>query len=436
MEPISHYKTAEEDNIEDNIVKQMVEMKVYAKNSFDRFGDDLTELILQYLTFEDKVRLECVSKQWRRLVFNKQFVIEILSDSKQTKNSMDLYRKFKKRLHSINRNALKSVLKKCQNITKFDINTKDNGSVLSLIGRYCNLNNHRIKSLKLNEIISDDNTLDFFRLYGYKLEELIVEKSCKEFEVTKQIIDFSPNLKTIHFCPNDYYNYYISIELNFLSDKYSQTMKILNVSLSHLMVKDLKTDIEFIVRFENLKELKIDLRFIKIYYSEPIDDCLSLIGQKCNKLLKLDLIFDDSVPISEEFFDIFSAFKAIKKLKIHLMPKNKMNGSIECFKHCKQLNDIDINYPELREDFFANIASFLPKLQSLRIRSDNRFSDSFINKFNSMKNIQRFNHIYGNQYDSNWYFGKSVSEVMLSPNGMNVKHITHNCGLIIDQFSQ
>ena len=31
----------------------------------DRFGDDLTELILQYLTFEDKVRLECVSKQWR-----------------------------------------------------------------------------------------------------------------------------------------------------------------------------------------------------------------------------------------------------------------------------------------------------------------------------------------------------------------------------------
>ena len=51
-------------------------MKVNAKNSFDRLGDDLTELILQYLTFEDKVRLECVSKQWRRLVFNKQFVIE------------------------------------------------------------------------------------------------------------------------------------------------------------------------------------------------------------------------------------------------------------------------------------------------------------------------------------------------------------------------
>ena len=36
---------------------------VYRKNSFDRFGDDLTELIVSYLWFEDKVRLECVSKQ-------------------------------------------------------------------------------------------------------------------------------------------------------------------------------------------------------------------------------------------------------------------------------------------------------------------------------------------------------------------------------------
>ena len=44
-------------------------MKVYAKNSMDRFGDDLSEVILSYLWFEDKIRLECVSKQWRRLVY-------------------------------------------------------------------------------------------------------------------------------------------------------------------------------------------------------------------------------------------------------------------------------------------------------------------------------------------------------------------------------
>ena len=53
------------------------QMKVYSKDSMDRFGDDLTELILSYLTLEDKIRLECVSKQWKRCVFQRQSVIEI-----------------------------------------------------------------------------------------------------------------------------------------------------------------------------------------------------------------------------------------------------------------------------------------------------------------------------------------------------------------------
>ena len=54
-----------------------------------------------------------------------------------------------------------------------------------------------------------------------------------------------------------------------------------------------------------------------------------------------------------------------------------------------------------------------------------------------MKNIQKVETIL--RYEPNvhlivyktWYFGKSLTEVMLSPNGMNVKHITHNCGLIL-----
>ena len=51
------------------------QMKVYAKDSFDRFDDGLAEEILQYLTFEYKVHFERVSKQWRKVIYNKQFVI-------------------------------------------------------------------------------------------------------------------------------------------------------------------------------------------------------------------------------------------------------------------------------------------------------------------------------------------------------------------------
>ena len=60
-------------------------------------------------------------------------------------------------------------------------------------------------------------------------------------------------------------------------------------------------------------------------------------------------------------------FQAINKYKFKLYNNTVLSGSVECFKHCKQLNDIDINYPELTEDFFANIALFVTKLQSLHI---------------------------------------------------------------------
>ena len=132
-------------------------------------------------------------------------------------------------------------------------------------------------------------------------------------------------------------------------------------------------------------------------------------------------------------------FKAIKKLKIELLNNEfNMNLSVKGFKHCKQLNELDINYPELKEDFFINIASFLPKLKTLRIKSRYQFSKSFIDSFQTMKNIQLISFSVTDGYNKviytkYWYFGNSLSEVMLSPNGMNVKLINDNCGLIIHE---
>ena len=48
------------------------------RDSFsDRVCDDLSEVILQYLSLEDKLRLECVSKQFRRTVFQRQYQLII-----------------------------------------------------------------------------------------------------------------------------------------------------------------------------------------------------------------------------------------------------------------------------------------------------------------------------------------------------------------------
>ena len=394
--------------------------------------------------------MECVSKQWRRLVFNKQFVIELKPNS-HNKNSINRVLDDRTEL---NEQHLESVLKKCPNIIRVDLYLTVNSSVLSLIGQYC----HRIKSLcYTNEF---ENAMEFFGINGHKLEELKLvnvkeERDENNSQDIKPILDLCPNLKNIGFSgisvlfsdniflpklEHIISEFEIDSEridnLKILSDKNRLTLKTLNIELYNLTPEELKTCIEYISRFENLTELKILIDSNDT--EEPIDDCLTLIGQKCTKILKLDLNIDLFVPISEQFFDLFKDFKAIEKLILYLPHSEEVYGSIECFKHCKQLKHLDIFYDELTEDFFTDIEKFLPKLQLLKIESVYKFSNSFINSFHSMKNMQKVSLTFNNEenqesYKKIWYFGKCLSEVMLSPNGMNVKHINDNCARIIDE---
>ena len=399
------------------------QMKVYAKNSFDRFGDDLTEEILQYLTFEDKVRLECVSKQWRRLVFNKQFVIERHSIDRinESKDSLNqLYREINENSYKIRLQALESVLKKCHYIKKIDLTFGINEEVLSLIDQYC----PNIKSLTYNQNTINDNVLSFFRINGHKLEELYLFDK----ENMKELANLCPNVKkitvhntsVIYNTDKDYLPKLQYIVTTFsgdftpkdiLFDKYSKTLKCLNATFNYHYSREemLLKSINCISEFENLKELHMN--FCGYRTRQSIDDCLKLIGQKCNKLLILYLCFGLWNEISDRFYEIFSEFKAIKKLTIWLSLKFSLSGSVECFKHCKQLKELIIIDRHLTEDFFANIASFVPKLQFLCIGTESKqFSNSFIDSFHTMKYIQDVRLIDYNQkqnfHKRFWYFDK------------------------------
>ena len=59
--------------------------KKYSKDSFDRFGDDLCELLLSFDSFEDKIRFENIWKQWQTLIFNKQFKSKLIINKSNEK---------------------------------------------------------------------------------------------------------------------------------------------------------------------------------------------------------------------------------------------------------------------------------------------------------------------------------------------------------------
>ena len=415
----------------------------------DRYGDDLTEEVIQYLTFEDKVRLECVSKQWKRCVFQKQFAIELCKSVKSRPFALkSLFRLIGNEIR-LDYQSLECLLKKCPNIIKVHLGFKRSGASdeLSLIGQYC----HHISSLTfIRHGIKD---LEFGQKYGHKLKELrVVGKNVR----IENFLKFCPNLKKIslkdisvlfkedkEFLPrlecissdlkinsgNDY-------KLKILSDKYSQTMKKLLLSLEDLTAKELKRCVDCISRFRNLRNLEMTLCLTKI--TKPIDESLSLIGQKCNKLLKLELLIDCSVRISDRFFEVFHHFKTIRRLRIMLNRHTVckvLSGSVECFKHCTELTKLSIVYLEMTEDFLKNIASIVPKLQFLEIVRRREFSDTFIASFHSLKFLKYFHHIFMDEINRNlqgkcWYFGKSLSEVMSSPKGKEVIRVNDNCGFV------
>ena len=396
-----------------------------------RFGDDLTEEILQYLTLEDKVRFECMSKQWQRCVFQRQFSIHI--------KHYDGHK-----LMAITESDKPSILKKCPNISKFRIHIEYKSEVLSLFGQYC----PNIKSLDIWKTNSED--LEFFQIYGHRLKELsLLEKSID----LKHLLQFCQNLKSVSFSR---YSVLFTEDKDFLPkletiktfiliksqdvnqmkifcDKYKKTMKNIHFYLDELSAKDLKKCIECISSLENLRSLTVSIESERI--KEPIDESIALIGRKCTKLLKLNLRIWESVLISHLFLDVFTHFKAIKKLKIKLHYDTVVSGSVECFKHCKQLNGIDIDCIELNDDFFSNFVSILPQLQRLKISTKRFISDSFINSLNSRKSIEKvslfgFNEPNDTYYKKCWYFGKRLFEVKASPKGKDVIDIGHNCGLV------
>ena len=63
----------------------MSEYKEYSRDSFTRFGDDLCEEILQYLSISDCLRCECVSKQFKRNVFQRQYKLNLSTEEKDHK---------------------------------------------------------------------------------------------------------------------------------------------------------------------------------------------------------------------------------------------------------------------------------------------------------------------------------------------------------------
>ena len=132
----------------------------YRRDSFsDRVSDNLCQFILQYLSLESRLRLECVSKQFQRtaLVSHSSIDLDLITKS---------------------RKQLKQLLKKLQNLKQISLDKMSN-KLFELIIKNCNILTHI--HFEFEVLIDNESIKMFFDKFGHQLISLHIERQIQKY---------------------------------------------------------------------------------------------------------------------------------------------------------------------------------------------------------------------------------------------------------------
>ncbi|XP_054155938.1 uncharacterized protein LOC128954387 [Oppia nitens] len=402
-------------------------MTTAMKDSFDRFGDDLCQLLLTNLPIKDRLILQSVSKQWLALIFNTQthLVFNKKLLNKMSLDSMSDYYQTIKLFHVL--------VRKCRNITAVTINV---GSILPgavhMMSRFINLlikYSHRLRhiSIKLDydglwSVI--DRTFErFFWRFGQQL--LTFKFQGYNYQFNKQlfyeVVDAMPNLKTLDINCKHPFNPESTVQLDdifignnmcYLLPESLQSLNIklaetslplfanfadifghqlisLTIQFDDLVVNDDNDDGDE-VWTANLKPLSAGFRQMprlrQLNFDLPIDfgadfsvDLFSTIGRNCRQLRSLDYksYFGNILKIKAIFVAINKHMsKQLQRLSLEWMCNNvddnedleELSLTSDSLNRLHGLTHLTLrlyDWDIIGEQFFQDIHLNLPRLQSI-----------------------------------------------------------------------
>ncbi|XP_054155976.1 uncharacterized protein LOC128954422 [Oppia nitens] len=368
------------------------------RDSFDRFGDDLVELLLSSMktTIEDKFKLQLVSKQWQRLIFNGQTDIQI-----------DLY------YHNYSQTVklFAAIILKCPNIKTLAISyhyynmVSQNNRIDSLLVKLCRYLRHlslqskcmesliidrllaafgrQLKTLKLNEFIVDNHRvmINYVIQYCPQLNKLVInDRNINNFidfrhyftdDTGVNCILSTIKLKSITF--------ELSTECQSLFDKFAANYANQLTSLDIVINFHNKTVIPLFVKsltqFCQLRRLRLKC----ILFYDILIDNLIINGFSgwCLKLKSLSIVANFQTISDYQCIQLMDSLgkdlKQLKRLAIdcHVLtkygkiPKLTSNSLIQM----KQLTHLSLNLEKIYfcDQFFHNIVKHLPRLQLIDI---------------------------------------------------------------------
>ena len=348
--------------------EQSIEVN-YRRDSFiDRVCDDLCEVILKYLSLEDRLRLECVSKQFQRTAFLSQ-------------RSLDLF------ANQISAEKLEPLLKKFQNLNEILFGRITN-EMFKVIIKICNNLTHIL--FTTGDQIEKEVQNKFFDKFGHKLSSLDI--LCLNFSYTSikapnieelTVNSFDSQLSQIKF------NRLKKFEVIYLSKENINSFKVFiennTKTLKYLNIKSYRTNkynshkrlLKSIRIANNLIHLSFDFKFS--FSDEILTKFWKQIAINCKQIksLRLHLEVNESLRINDEILSILKQFKQLKRLVLKLSYKefDLPNVDFHPFKDLKGFEGLThfsirlffIRKKTFKESLLTDIDINLPKLKTLKI---------------------------------------------------------------------
>ncbi|CAG2116135.1 unnamed protein product [Medioppia subpectinata] len=328
--------------------------KIYAKNSMDRFGDDLYGLILSYLSLEDRFRCECVSKQFQRTVFESvvditlsdTFINKILKIKGQlltrivikftnikTIDCRIISEKYKKRVPEV----LQIFRDNCRHLREIYCNLRENSSqtmssLLPLITRIGNLcKEFWISGPIINGI--DPNSESQSLIHCHRLSHLNINSLSHVFHNTSGqiLVNNLTIFELSHYRDKDK-------ELLSAFVAHNQSLKSLTFRTS---TKSQETLNEMSVQLSRLPQLR-DLRLgFELYSNElSVNETLLTIGLNCKQLQRLTLMSLSCSDYSMQLtLDSLGSYRRLKRLQLQYI---NIDINADPFKHCQRLTHLEL----------------------------------------------------------------------------------------------
>ncbi|CAG2177773.1 unnamed protein product [Oppiella nova] len=386
----------------------------------DRFGDDLCEVIVDYLPIGDKLRYECISKQFKRLLFNRHRVLVLsetsltgFDDNVDTISQVLTTSREYKRLFNIEIHLFRQLVAKLPWIQVLVIDNYCiiDGNVLRAIGDNCrHLRRFVCTSIKCMDISDEDlryfgqqvsatlRSLQFDCLQDFQLNLILrltrnsirsVNIQNNNFIVSNDFVflDFHPASDSrdgnhiSQLCPKldtIYITCYSVEDLKRFADYYSQNIRKIEIKfVSNYMLGDvMNAGLKQLSRFVNLQSLTLLIYNYQKGFIAPIDEGLRMIGTNCPKLEHFVCEMTKNL-ISGQLFQVLSPFCALKTCKIsttyEIYDTRDPYGTVAQLAHCKHLKHITLYLKYLSDKHLSHIHLSLPHLQTFKVNTSNGF---------------------------------------------------------------